>query len=830
MARSKTEVRRVRIFLNGKEIEDNFRSIAAAERKATNDLKGLTKGTAKYKAKLAELQKIQKRQAEYTKDLRATKQAMLGMRGPLTALKGMILSTFAPLALLGFLKGLLNIQQALERSRKKIHEFTGATGDELDGLTAKVQATADTFGQEFDQVIKSANTLSKRLGISMPEALDVINEGFISGANAAGDMLDIVQEYSGFAKEAGINARAFLKIADTAVENGVFSDKGVDMVKEAVLSLREMTPTAQKALKGIGLSGDEMQKQLRAGNMTLFEAMQKVSAQLAKFPDESAEVGAILADVFKGAGEDAGVDFVKALKDVNAEMGNLIDKGNERHRLQQLSLEANEKMSLLMNKLFGEGDGLFTMLAAKSKIFLVDGIYKIIAGTVDVINYFIDLYNQSRLFRQVIHGMGATIESTFGFFKAQLLSAWELVKGLGGAAKSLFNLDFEGAGAAMNKSGEAIAQKWSEWGAKSAKAYKEGFNQAKEGKQVEHVSFDLSAPVLSDVAPAQAARPVAPEAAKDEAKEKKRQQELEKQKEFLRSLELMGMDANARELAELEDKYAEMRRLGEQYGADLTAIETLYGNEKAALQKEHALAALEAQKKQAAAALEEERKKVAARLQMQQDLSNGLLNMMYLTGQGEVAMADFMRTKTLIQIGMDTAAAISSLVKNSEGNPANSVTFGGAGIAQFVQGFARITGNMAMASQILKSQGSPSMPSIPGYAKGGLTPDQTTLATVGEKGIEYVVPNHVVTSPAGSELTGMLEELRIGSGNQGQASIVETLNRVVTEMTHLRMLTQQWTSRPFKASVNQDMLEEQEEDRKFIEAKGGISASTYFDS
>jgi len=57
----------------------------------------------------------------------------------------------------------------------------------------------------------------------------------------------------------------------------------------------------------------------------------------------------------------------------------------------------------------------------------------------------------------------------------------------------------------------------------------------------------------------------------------------------------------------------------------------------------------------------------------------------------------------LAQIAIDTAQAISALVRNSEANPLNAVTGGIAGIAQFAAGIARIIANVNKAAQLLKA-------------------------------------------------------------------------------------------------------------------------------
>ena len=66
----------------------------------------------------------------------------------------------------------------------------------------------------------------------------------------------------------------------------------------------------------------------------------------------------------------------------------------------------------------------------------------------------------------------------------------------------------------------------------------------------------------------------------------------------------------------------------------------------------------------------------------------------------------FNKASALVQIGIDTAKAISALVAASNQNPANGVTGGIAGITQFASGILQITANIAKAKQLLTSPSS----------------------------------------------------------------------------------------------------------------------------
>jgi hypothetical protein len=63
------------------------------------------------------------------------------------------------------------------------------------------------------------------------------------------------------------------------------------------------------------------------------------------------------------------------------------------------------------------------------------------------------------------------------------------------------------------------------------------------------------------------------------------------------------------------------------------------------------------------------------------------------------------KANALVQIGIDTAKAISALVAQSQGNPMNLVTGGLAGFAQLATGLASIAGNVAKAKQLLSGGG-----------------------------------------------------------------------------------------------------------------------------
>jgi len=94
-----------------------------------------------------------------------------------------------------------------------------------------------------------------------------------------------------------------------------------------------------------------------------------------------------------------------------------------------------------------------------------------------------------------------------------------------------------------------------------------------------------------------------------------------------------------------------------------------------------------------------------AKLSLAKDTVDGLTNLGGMLIKDQKKLEKFNKASALIQIGIDTAKAISALVAASNTNPLNGVTAGAAGIAQFASGIIQIATNVAKAKQILSSPG-----------------------------------------------------------------------------------------------------------------------------
>lgn len=331
----------------------------------------------------------------------------------------------------------------LVEATRLTQQFTGKSGDDLKAFRNEVQAVADSFNADFRETLIATNALSKQFGISANEALQLVKDGFLAGGDANGEFLDTLKEYPAYFKEAGISADQFVAIVTQTNKMGIFSDKGVDAIKEANLRLREMTTATAAALDGIGISSEQVQKDLQTGTKTTFDVIQDVSAKLAELPDNAATVGAAIADIFGGPGEDAGLQYLRTLKDISTNMDEVKGKAGVLAQLQEEQLQSQIELQNALSGLFDATGGNFETLTTQAKVFVNQGLTAIIKGVIDVVNYLIELYNESVLIRAIWNGIVAGFKTTFDTLGNLFGFFIDIVKATGTALKGAFTLDFD---------------------------------------------------------------------------------------------------------------------------------------------------------------------------------------------------------------------------------------------------------------------------------------------------------------------------------------------------------------------------------------------------
>jgi hypothetical protein len=200
--------------------------------------------------------------------------------------------------------------------------------------------------------------------------------------------------------------------------------------------------------------------------------------------------------------------------------------------------------------------------------------------------------------------------------------------------------------------------------------------------------------------------------------------QLQAQEDFEETVRQLKMTDAQREIDAVQTKYFELIALAEQYGMDTKAIEEKRAAEIKAINDKVAKDEKEASLKK----IEDAKNERDAKLTLASDVVNGIGALGNAFIKDQKKLENFNKASALIQIGIDTAKAISALVAASQSNPFNGVSAGAAGIAQFASGILQITTNIAKAKTLLTnpsgtvSGGGGSSPSGSSTSVSPLTP------------------------------------------------------------------------------------------------------------
>ena len=315
-------------------------------------------------------------------------------------------------------KWFYDYNKGLMEATRLTREFTGYTGEALETMRNSIAATADTMGKDFKDVLGTADNLMSNYHLSGEEAMKVINDGFASGADLSGDMLQKIQQYAPTFHDAGISADQMVAIIQQT-RSGIFSDKGLDIIDMASKKIREMSSGTASSLDAIGISSKQVQKDLANGTKSTFDVIQEVSKKMKDFGADSQQVGNVLKNVFGKQGAQAGIQLIEQLDTMTTDIEEVKKQTGEWGETQLENIKLHKELNSYLSSMFDMSQHGFEEMIEKGKMFGTKVLVQIMKGLFNTINYFIDWYNESLLLRGVIQTLGAAFRGV-----------WSVVKGV----------------------------------------------------------------------------------------------------------------------------------------------------------------------------------------------------------------------------------------------------------------------------------------------------------------------------------------------------------------------------------------------------------------
>ena len=407
-------------------------------------------------------------------------------------------------------KWFFDYNKGIAEATRLTREFTGLTGDALEDVRNSIQATADTFGKDYKETLQAVDSLMSQYNLSASDAIKIVNDGFVAGADLSGDMLDKIKQYGAAFHDAGLQADEMVAII-AQTRSGLFSDGGLNLIQMANNRIRTMSKGVQDALDGIGMSSRQVEKDLQSGAKSTFDVLQEVSARLKTMPQDGQMVGDVLKNVFGKTAANEGLKMIESLDTITTKMEDVKAVTGEYGKMQEEQIEANKELNDVMSALFDQSQNGFETMIMHVKVLATRWLAAAIKEVIRFANALIDVYNESMLVRGVLQAVVAvarTVGQGIALAFNVIIDAAKMVgrslRGIALILEGIATFSFEKAKAGFIDLASAVPRAVVEMGKDAYKAggnmadaYIDGWNNMVNNKPVKHIELATGAGVMA---------------------------------------------------------------------------------------------------------------------------------------------------------------------------------------------------------------------------------------------------------------------------------------------------------------------------------------------
>ena len=285
----------------------------------------------------------------------------------------------------------------IEHAMRLTREFTGVTGSELQHLRAEIQATASTYGKEYQEVLEGVDLLMANFHLTSEEAIRTLNDGFMIGADINGEYLSLLKQYGPIFKDMGYSASEVVALIQQT-RSGIFSKQGMEAIKQASARLREMSSSTRQSLSAIGIDVDALQRKMAEGKMV--DALQEVTNKLKEVNGNTQEYGNVMADVFGRQGKFSNQEMIESLGDIDTNLQHLKESAGEYGKAMDENQQATADLEEASARFFGVGENGWETVKTRADTYWKQALTKAINKTHSLIDEFVRMARKSNAFRQ----------------------------------------------------------------------------------------------------------------------------------------------------------------------------------------------------------------------------------------------------------------------------------------------------------------------------------------------------------------------------------------------------------------------------------------------
>lgn len=190
-----------------------------------------------------------------------------------------------------------------------------ASAETIQDMTEKALALEKTYGSDFEETLRGANSLMDAYGLSGEKAMDLITVASQGGLDKTHELGDNLAEYATLFEQNGYSAEEMFTILKAGLDGGAYNlDKVNDLVKE--FGIRLSDGSIEKAVEDMGGGFQQVFKEVKNGEITANQAFPRMVAEINKLSSEQ-EKAAAVSTIFGSLGEDAGLKVINAMGQAN---------------------------------------------------------------------------------------------------------------------------------------------------------------------------------------------------------------------------------------------------------------------------------------------------------------------------------------------------------------------------------------------------------------------------------------------------------------------------------------------------------------------------------
>lgn len=266
-----------------------------------------------------------------------------------------------------------------------------STQQDAQRVVASLETISTALEADVGEAAKAVGVLlTSGLAASAEEASDMIANAVGGSANKAGDLLEIIGEYSSGWKNAGLSAEMALALIEQSTDNGADSaDRAGDALREFGRRVAEEGDTMVATLNDIGFNGEEMFAAFQKGGPEANEAFDEVFDKIRGLGTEAEKKTAILALLGDASGDFMDVWMQWDPSEALANFGEF--EGAAQDLADILAGNAATSVQGAMNSISYSADALKGILAEAFGPYIAEFADNISNNRADVIQFFLDV-------------------------------------------------------------------------------------------------------------------------------------------------------------------------------------------------------------------------------------------------------------------------------------------------------------------------------------------------------------------------------------------------------------------------------------------------------